>query len=162
MLKKKKFAVEGTHILAMVLVLYVGLEVKLKNNKISLNHMKYIDGFVIPIKKKDTAAYKKMAEWGAKTWKKYGALKYFECVGDDLKVQKGMGQGFGKLAKLKKDETVVFSYIVYKSRTHRDAVNKKVMKEMDSPENKKKYENMPMPFDMKRFAYGGFQVIVEA
>lgn len=124
--------------------------------------MKYIDGFVIPLKKKDVAAYKKMAEWGAKTWKKYGALEYFECIGDDLKVQKGMGQGFVKLAKLKKDETVAFSFIVYKSRAHRDAVNKKVMKEMDSPENKKKYENMPMPFDMKRFSVGGFKVIVEA
>lgn len=119
--------------------------------------MKYIDGFVIPIKKKDMAAYKKMARWGAKTWKKYGALEYFECVGDDLKAQKGMGQGFVKLAKLKKDETVVFSYIVYKSRKHRDEINKKVMKEMES---------MPMPtsmpFDMKRFAMGGFHVIVEA
>lgn len=124
--------------------------------------MKYVDGFVIPIKKKDVSAYKKMAQWGAKTWKKYGALEYFECVGDDLNVQKGMGQGFVKLAKLKKDEIVVFSYIVYKSRKHRDEVNKKVMKEMESPENKKKYESMPMPFDMKRFAYGGFQVIVEA
>lgn len=123
---------------------------------------KYVDGFVIPLKKKDVAAYKKMAEWGAKTWKKYGALEYFECIGDDLKVQKGMGQGFGKLAKLKADETVAFSWIVYKSRKHRDEVNKKVMKEMETPENKKKYENMPMPFDMKRFSVGGFKAIVEA
>lgn len=103
-----------------------------------------------------------MAEWGAKTWKKYGALEYFECVGDDLKIKKGMGQSFPKLAKLKKGETVVFSYIVYRSRAHRDEVNKKVMKEMNDPVNKKKYENMPMPFDMKRFTYGGFQAIVEA
>src|SRR3989344_4466721 len=117
--------------------------------------MKYIDGFVTRIKKKDTAVYKKMAEWGAKMWKGYGALEYFECVGDDLRVKKNMGQGFGKLAKLKKDETVVFSWIVYKPRAHRDAVNKKVMKEMNEPKNKKKYANMPMPFDMKRFAYGG-------
>ena len=124
--------------------------------------MKYIDGFVIPIKKKDIAAYKKMAQWGAKTWKKYGALQYFECIGDDLKVKKGMGQGFPKLTKLKKDETVVFSYIVYKSRAQRDAINKKMMKEMNTPENKKKYENMPMPFDMKRFYYGGFKTMVEA
>ena len=124
--------------------------------------MKYIDGFVIPIKKKDISAYKKMAKWGAKTWKKYGALEYFECVGDDLKVKKGMGQSFIKLAKLKKDETVVFSYIVYKSRAHRDAVNKKVMQEMNDPVNKEKYKNMPMPFDMKRFAYGGFKAIVES
>jgi len=126
------------------------------------NSKKYVDGFVIPIRKKDVAAYQKMAEWGAKTWKKYGALEYFECIGDDLKVGKGMGQGFGKLAKLKPGETVAFSWIVYKSRKHRDQVNKKVMKEMNSPENKKKYENMPMPMDMKRFTYGGFKPIVEA
>lgn len=126
------------------------------------NSKKYVDGFVIPLNKKNVAAYKKMAEWGAKTWKKYGALEYFECIGDDLKVQKGMGQGFGKLAKLKAGETVAFSWIVYKSKKHRDEVNKKVMKEMDSPENKKKFENQPMPMDMKRFAYGGFKPIVEA
>lgn len=124
--------------------------------------MKYVDGFVIPIKKKDLAAYKKMAQWGARTWKKYGALEYFECIADDLKVKKGMGQGFPKLAKLKRGETVVFSWIVYKSRAHRNEVNKKMMKEMNTPENKEKYKNMPMPFDMKRFAFGGFKPIVEA
>ncbi len=126
------------------------------------NSKRYVDGFVIPIKNKDLAAYKKMAEWGAKTWKKYGALEYFECVGDDLKVQKGMGLGFAKLANLKKDETVVFSWIVYKSRKHRDEVNKKVMKEMDSPENVAKFKDQPMPFDMNRFSSGGFSILVEA
>lgn len=123
---------------------------------------KYVDGFVIPIKKKDIVAYKKMAEWGAEAWMKHGALQYFECIGDDLKVKKGMGLGFGKLAGLKPNETVVFSYIVFKSKAHRDAVNKKVMAEMSTPENMKKYENKPMPFDMKRLSYGGFKVIVEA
>ena len=123
---------------------------------------KYVDGFVIPLKKKDVAAYKKMAEWGAKTWKKYGALEYFECIGDDLKVKRGMGQEFGKLAKLKPGETVAFSWIVYKSRKHRDEVNKKVEQEMSRPENQKKYKDQPMPFDMKRFAYAGFKPIVEA
>ncbi len=123
---------------------------------------KYVDGFVIPIKKKDVEAYKKMAQWGSEAWMKHGALQYFECIGDDLKIKKGMGQGFGKFAGLKSNETVIFSYIVFKSKAHRDAVNKKVMKEMDSPENRKRYENMPMPFDMKRFAYGGFKTIVEA
>lgn len=119
---------------------------------------KYVDGFVIPIKKKDIAAYRKMAEWGAKMWKKYGALEYFECVGDDLKVQKGTGQGFAKLAKLKPNETVVFSWIVYKSKVHRDQVNKKVMSdpEMNS------FDPSAMPFDMRRFATGGFTVMVEA
>lgn len=124
--------------------------------------MKYIDGFVIPLKKKNVAAYKKMAEWGKKTWMKHGALDYVEAVGNDLKVQKGGGVGFGKMAKLKADETVVFSYIVFKNKAHRDAVNQKVMAEMNSPENTKKAEKMVMPFDMKRFAYGGFQSIVEA
>ncbi len=120
---------------------------------------KYVDGFVIPIKKKDIAAYRKMAAWGAKTWKKYGALEYFECVGDDLKMKKGMGGlGFIKLAKLKPDETVVFSWIVYKSRAHRDQVNKKVMSDPSMNE----FDASTMPFDMKRFATGGFKVIVEA
>lgn len=123
---------------------------------------KYVDGFVIPIKKKDIPAYKKMAQWGADVWKKHGALEYFECVGNDLKVKEGMGQGFAKLANLTANETVVFSYIVFKSKKHRDTVNKKVMKEMNSPENTKRYANQPMPFDMKRFAYGGFEVLVEA
>ena len=122
------------------------------------NSKKYIDGFVIPIKKKDVEAYKKMAIWGAKTWKSYGALEYFECIGDDLKVMKGGGQGFGKLAQLKKDETVVFSWIVYKSKAHRDQVNKKVM----SDPSMNNYDPKTMPFDMKRFAVGGFKPIVEA
>jgi len=126
--------------------------------KIKSQSKKYVDGFVIPIKKKDVAAYRKMAEWGAKTWKKYGALEYFECIGDDLKVQKGMGQGFGKLAKLKKDETVVFSWIVYKSRKHRDEVNKKVMNDPSM----KDFDPSTMPVDMKRFVAGGFKPIVEA
>lgn len=119
---------------------------------------KYVDGFVIPIKKKDIAAYRKMAEWGAKTWKKHGALEYFECVGDDLKVQKGAGQGYAKLANLKPDETVVFSWIVYKSKAHRNQVNKKVM----SDPSMNSFDSSKMPFDMTRFATGGFKVIVEA
>lgn len=123
------------------------------------NSKKYIDGFVIPIKKKDIAAYQKMAMLGAQIWKKYGALEYFECVGDDLKVKKGMPQkGFIKLANLKADETVVFSWIVYKSRAHRDQVNKKIM----SDPSMKDFDPSTMPFDMKRFASGGFKPVVEA
>jgi alkaline phosphatase len=118
---------------------------------------KYVDGFVIPIKKKDISAYRKMAEWGAKTWKKYGALEYFECVGDDLKVHMGAGLGFAKLAKLKADETVVFSWIVYKSKAHRNQVNKKVMRDPDM----NNFDTSTMPFDMRRFATGGFKVILE-
>lgn len=120
---------------------------------------KYVDGFVIPIKKKDLAAYKKMAQWGARMWKKNGALEYFECIGDDLKVKKGFPQkGFIKLANLKADETVVFSWIVYKSRAHRDQVNKKVM----SDPSMKDFDPSTMPINMKRFAFGGFKPIVEA
>ncbi len=118
--------------------------------------MTYIDGFVIPSPKKQTAAYKKMATWGKQMWMKHGALQYFECIADDLEVKPGCGMGFKRLAKLKAGETVWFSFIVYKNKAHRDAVNKKVMAEMQS-------KKMPkvMPFDMKRLAYGGFQTIVE-
>lgn len=119
---------------------------------------KYVDGFVIPIKKKNVKAYKKMALWGAKTWKKYGALEYYECIGDDIKVQKGMGMGFIKLAKLKPDETVVFSWIVYRSKKDRDRINKKVMNDPSM----KNFDPKDMPFDMKRFVVGGFKPIIEA
>ena len=121
--------------------------------------MSYVDAFVIPIKKKDIAKYKKMAEWGKKMWMKNGALEYFECVGDDLAVKKEMGPslGFQKLAKLKSDETVVFSWIVYKSKAHRDAINKKVM----SDPSMQNFDPKDMPVNMKRFSTGGFKPIVE-
>ena len=118
--------------------------------------MSYVDGFVLVVPKKKLAIYKKMATRAATVWRDHGALDYRECVGDDLKVK--MGLPFPKLAKTKAGETVVFSYIVYKSRAHRDKVNAKVMKD------KRLFEGMPkeMPFDMKRMCYGGFEVIVEA
>lgn len=116
--------------------------------------MKYVDGYVIPILKKNLKTYAKMAKSGAKFWMDNGALDYKECVGEDLTPQWGMP--FSKLLKLKPGETVIFSYIVFKSRAHRDRVNKKVMKEME------KMGEMDMPFDMKRMVYGGFQVLVEA
>ncbi|MEK7650276.1 MAG: DUF1428 domain-containing protein [Patescibacteria group bacterium] len=121
---------------------------------------KYVDGFVLAIPQKNLAAYRKMAQWGAKVWLKCGALEYRECVGDDLSPNMGgmSGLTFPKMVKLKKDEMVWFSYITFKSRAHRDQVNKKVMAEMDKQADK--YKNMPMPFDMKRMAYGGFKVIV--
>ncbi len=123
------------------------------------NSKKYVDGFVIPIKKKDIAKYKKTAEWGAKTWMKYGALEYYECVGDDLNVSKEHGGlGFKKMAKLKSDETVVFSWIVYKSKAHRDQVNKKVMNDPSM----KNFDPKDMPVDMRRFVMGGFKPIVVA
>ena len=121
---------------------------------------KYIDGFVLPIPKKNLAAYKKMAEDAGKVWIKHGALEYKECVGEDMN-PKAMGMEFIKfpqLASAKDDETVVFSFITYKSREHRDEVNTKVMEEfMKDP----KAKEMKMPFDMKRMSYGGFETLVD-
>jgi uncharacterized protein YbaA (DUF1428 family) len=125
--------------------------------------MKYIDGFVIVIPKKNAAAYRKMAADGAKTWKKCGALEYFECMGDDLRTKSMGGMKpleFTKMAKAKPNETVWFSFIVFKSKKHRNEVNAKVMKEMEK--DAAKYKDFVMPFDPKRMAYGGFQAIVEA
>ncbi len=117
--------------------------------------MSYVDGFVIPVAKKNVAAYKKMAAWGKKTWMKHGALQYFECMGDDLKSMPQCGD-FKTMASLKPNETVFFSFIVYKNKAHRNAVNKKVMAEMQQ-------QNMPatMPFDPKRMAYAGFKTLVQ-
>lgn len=120
--------------------------------------MAYVDGFVIPVPKKNVKAYRRMAEWGKRMWMKHGALEYFECVGDDL-TPKSMGMKFltfPRLAKAKPGETVFFSFIVYKSRAHRDRVNKKVMSDP-------RMATMPkaMPFDVKRMAYGGFKALVE-
>ena len=116
---------------------------------------RYADCFVIPLPKKKLAAYKALATRAGKVWNEYGALDYVECIGDDLI---GFGTPFPKLAKLKKNETVVFSWILYKSKAHRDSVNAKVMKDprlaaMCDPKNS--------PFDMKRMTMGGFKTIVE-
>lgn len=124
--------------------------------------MTYVDGFVIPIKKDKISAYKRMATFGKKSWMKHGAVDYYECVSDDLRVKKGMGLGFKKLAKLKNNEVAVFSFIVFKSRAHRDEVNKKVMKEMEKHMTEKDMEKMNEIMDMKRFSYGGFKTIVQA
>jgi uncharacterized protein YbaA (DUF1428 family) len=118
--------------------------------------MKYVDGFVLAVPTKNLAAYRKMATVGGKVWRKHGALEYAEAVGDDLDVK--FGVSFKKLMKPKRGETIVFSWIVFKSRAHRDQVNKKVMSD---PEVKKAMENTAMPFDVKRMAYGGFKFLVE-
>ena len=118
--------------------------------------MRYIDGFVLPVPKKNMNAYVQMAKKAGKILRKHGALEYRECVGDDLKVK--MGLPFPRLAKLKAGETAVFSWIVYKSRTHRDHVNAKVIKD---PRLKGMCNEQSMPFDMKRMAYGGFNVAVD-
>jgi len=115
----------------------------------------YVDGFVIPLSKNKVKAYLRQARLGARVWKEHGALGYFECVGEDLAGP--FGKGFRKLAGLKPGETVVFSWIVYRSRAHRDRVNAKVMKDprMNDPEMIR-----ASPFDVKRMAMAGFDVLV--
>lgn len=123
---------------------------------------KYVDGFVLVVPKDKTEEYKKMAEGGRDSWMKHGALEYYECRGDDLAPQEMGGQkarAFPEMAGANADEQVWFSFIVFKSKEHRDEVNAKVMAEMD--EQMKGQEDMAMPFDMKRMAYGGFQAEVE-
>ena len=123
---------------------------------------KYVDGFVLVVPKDKAEAYKKMAEEGRDTWMKYGALEYYECRGDDLVPQEmggEKGRAFTEMTGAKSGETVWFSFIIFKSKKHRDEVNVKVMKEMSK--KAEEYKNLLMPFDMKRMAYGGFKVEVE-
>lgn len=120
--------------------------------------MTYVDGYLLVVPKNKLTAYKKMATLGGKVWKKHGALQYFECVGDDLN-PKWCNLKFTKLMKTKKEEKIIFSFVIFKSKKHRDQVNKKVMNDPSmSPE---KWKNKPMPFDMKRMAFGGFKTIVK-
>ena len=118
--------------------------------------MPYVDGFVLPVPKKKVQAYKRLAQKAGKVWKEYGALEFRECVADDVKM--GKLTSFARSVKLKPSETVIFSWIVYKSRAHRDRVNAKVMKD-------KRIAGMDMkdmPFDPKRMIYGGFKVMVDS
>lgn len=114
----------------------------------------YVDGFIIPIKKKNLSQYKKMAKYGLDTWMKHGALMYYECVGDDFLEH---GISVKKLCNLKPDETAIFAFIVFKSKAHRDRVNKKVFSEKENP-----FINKPMPFDMKRFSMLGCKTLVHS
>jgi uncharacterized protein YbaA (DUF1428 family) len=118
--------------------------------------MPYVDGFVLPVPRKNLTAYRRIARAAGKIWRDHGALQYFECAGDDL-AGKPMVP-FPRLAKVKPGETVVFSWIMYKSRAHRDRVNAKVMAD---PRIIRMVKG-PMPFDCKRMAYGGFKVLVSA
>jgi uncharacterized protein YbaA (DUF1428 family) len=118
--------------------------------------MPYVDGFLLPIPRRNIERYKKMARLAAKVWREHGALEYREAVGDDLKVK--WGTAFPRVARAKSGETVIFAWIVYQSRAHRDRVNRKVMKD---PRLAEMMKDMNMPFDMKRMSYGGFRVIVE-
>jgi uncharacterized protein YbaA (DUF1428 family) len=117
---------------------------------------RYIDGFLLTVPKRKLAAYRKISQKAGKIWKEYGALEYVECVGDDLKVK--TGAPFPKAAKARAGETVVFSWILYKSRADRDRVNRKVMKD---PRLQGMMDPKSMPFDMKRMSYGGFRAIVD-
>ena len=123
---------------------------------------KYVDGFVLVVPKGKEADYQKMAEMGRDSWMKHGALQYFESRGDDLKQQE-MGdeksRAFADMAGTSADENVWFSFIVFKSKEHRDEVNKKVMDEMN--EMADEHADFSMPVDMTRMAYGGFEVAVE-
>ena len=119
--------------------------------------MAYVDGFLLPVPRKNLALYRNIARKAGKVWREHGALQYVEAAGDDLDAKFGIS--FTKTIKVKPDETVVFSWIVFKSRKHRDSVNKKVM---NDPRLKKMMEQGPMPFDVKRMAYGGFKFLVDA
>ena len=117
---------------------------------------RYVDGYLVVVPKKQLKAYRALAAKSGRVWKKYGALELLECVGDDLKVHHGLP--FPKLLKLKKDELAFYSFIVYRSRKHRDTVNEKVMAD---PTIAKMLSGKPMPFDMKRMSHGGFQALVD-
>jgi uncharacterized protein YbaA (DUF1428 family) len=116
----------------------------------------YVDGFVLPIPKDKIETYRQIAEKAGSIWKEHGALEYYECVGDDLDVKDLVP--FPKLANAKPDETVAFSWILFKSREHRDEVNKKVMAD---PRMDDMMKEGGMPFDLSRMAYGGFKPIVK-
>lgn len=118
--------------------------------------MPYVDGFVLPVPQKNMAAYRRLAQKAGKIWKEHGALEYRECWGDDLSVKVGLP--FPELFKPKRGETIVFSWIVYKSKAHRDRVNAKVMAD---PRLADMANEKAMPFDCKRMCYGGFKILVD-
>lgn len=117
---------------------------------------KYVDGFVLPVPKKKLPAYRRLAQLASKVWREHGALEFRECVGDDLKSQ--MGVPFPRAINARPGEAVVFSWIVFKSRAHRDRVNARVMKDPRIMAT----SAADMPFDAKRMLYGGFSVLVES
>ena len=118
--------------------------------------MRYVDGFVVPVPVNKLAAYRRMAQKAGKVWMEHGALEYVECIADDVKP--GKRTSFPQSVKLKSDEVVVFSYIVYKSRAQRDRIMAKVMKD---PRLADMMDPKTMPFDAKRMFYGGFKTLVE-
>jgi len=118
--------------------------------------MRYVDGFVLPVPKKNLGAYRRLARKAGKIWMEYGALEYVECVADDVK--RGKFTSFPQSVKLKPGEVVWFSWIIYKSRKHRDQVNAKVMKD---PRLAATMDPKAMPFDIKRMIYGGVRTMVD-
>lgn len=118
--------------------------------------MSYVDGFVLPVPKRNLAAYRRMARKAGKVWMDHGAVEYRECVAEDVKP--GKITSFPQSVKLKRGETVVFAWIVFKSRAHRDRVNNKVMKD---PRLADMMDPKSMPFDSKRMIYGGFEVMID-
>jgi uncharacterized protein YbaA (DUF1428 family) len=117
----------------------------------------YVDGFLVAVPKKKLAVYRRLAKRCSKVWRDHGALEYRECVGDDLDVK--MLLPFPRAMKIRRGETVVFAWITFKSRAHRDRVNAKVMKD---PRLGASMKDAKMPFDVKRMMYGGFKVLVAA
>lgn len=118
--------------------------------------MSYVDGYVLPVPAKKVDVYRKIASKAGRIWKEHGALEYKECVAEDTKPE--FGVPFSKNMKLKNGETVIFAFVVFKSRAHRDKVNAKVMKD---PRLTEGMDPKEMPFDMKRMVYGGFKTIVD-
>ena len=117
---------------------------------------RYVDGFVLPVPKRNLGAYRRMARKAGNIWREHGALEYRECVAEDVK--KGEVTSFPQSVELKRGETVVFAWIVFRSRAHRDRVNAKVMKDARLADE---MDPKAMPFDSKRMIYGGFDVVVD-
>jgi uncharacterized protein YbaA (DUF1428 family) len=117
---------------------------------------RYVDGFVLPLPKQNIDAYRRQARKAGKIWREHGALEYRECIADDVKV--GKTTSFPQSVKRKRDETVVFAWVVFKSRAHRDRVNAKVMKD---PRLADTMDAKDTPFDASRMIYGGFEVVVD-
>ena len=118
--------------------------------------MSYVDGFVLPVKTERMAEYRKIAKLAGKVWREHGAIDYKECIADD--VQPGRYTSFPQSVKLKKDETVVFSFIIYKTKADRNRINKKVMSD---PRLAHMMDPKKMPFDLKRMFWGGFKTFVD-
>jgi uncharacterized protein YbaA (DUF1428 family) len=119
--------------------------------------MRYVDAFILPVPKNEVQAYRALARKAEKVWREHGALQYIEAVADDLEVKFGLP--FTRTGKFKPEETVVISFIVFKSRADRDRVNAKVMAD---PRIANMMKGKPMPFDVKRMVYGGFKTLVDA